>query len=79
MKNKTELLEQLKFHWEENMRIDDLLTNQCEKEIQHLIDESKYLEAKEYTRNFFGEYRDYSIGADMIFSKINRMLTNTNK
>ena len=74
MENKKELLEQLKFHWEENMKIDELLTSQCKKEIQHLIYEEKYLEAKEYTRKFFEGYNDYCLGSMMIFANINRLM-----
>lgn len=76
--NKEELIEQFKFHYQQTDIIDAELAKLCKLEIESLINDGKYQEAKDAVYRFYGNV-DFSIEKDMILANLNQRIRNKNK
>lgn len=71
--NKEELIKQFKFHFEKTDIMDAELAKLCQLEIEPLINDGKYQEAKDAVYNFYGNI-DFSIEKDLIIANLNQRI-----
>lgn len=74
--NIDELIEQFKFHYQKTDIMDAELAKLCKLEIEPLINDGKYQEAKDAVYRFYGII-DFSIEKDLILANLNQRIRNT--
>lgn len=68
------LFNKLKYHSEQGYLLDTKLAKICREEIKEYIEAGNFLAAKEFIRNFYKGYENFSVERDLLLSHVNRLV-----